>query len=468
MKELLEQINGVVWGIPMLAMILGVGLYLSLLLGFAQIRLLPKALKAFFGGLRKKKGDKDGVSPFQALCTALAATVGTGNIAGVAGAIALGGPGTVFWIWISALLGMITKFAEAALAVRFRQKEPDGSYSGGPMYVIGNGMNKKWHWLGWVYSFFGVFAAFGVGNATQMNAVTDCLGAAMASFGCADMDGFKLGLGITMAVLLACVLLGGAGRIGKLSQLLVPVASILYLALGMGVILANAWKLPGVFRMIVEGAFAPRAVTGGVLGGTFCALRFGVSRGVFTNEAGMGTAGIAHACAETKHPVEQGLLGITEVFLDTIVICTMTALIILCSGVGIPYGTDPGAALTAGALESVYGPWVNIALTLCMCCFAFATMVGWGFYGLQCAGFLLGEGVKKRLILCQAGIVAVSTLLETGTVWLLADILNALMAVPNLVSVVALSPVLCGLLQEWDQPKRTSEISIRQKPVSRE
>lgn len=464
----LEKINGYVWGIPVLALILGIGLYLSFLTGFAQIRLLPSAIRAFFGGMKRKKGEQTGVSPLQALCTALAATVGTGNIAGVAGAIALGGPGAVFWIWIGALLGMITKFAEAALAVHFRKKEPDGSFSGGPMYVIKQGMGKKWCWLGGVYCFFGVFAAFGVGNATQVNAVTDCLGTALAAFGYEHTGWLKLGLGMVMAVLLACILLGGAKRIGNIAQLLVPVASVMYLVLGAGVLLVNVQKLPGALKMILEGAFQPGAVTGGALAGTFCAMRVGVSRGVFTNEAGMGTAGIAHACAEARHPVDQGLLGITEVFLDTIVICTMTAFVILCSGVSIPYGSDPGAALTARALEGVYGPWVNAVLTVCMCSFAFATMLGWGFYGLQCARYLLGDGVKKWLILAQAGIVVISTMMGTGTVWLLADILNALMAIPSLVSVLVLSPVVCGLLGQWAQLRSTSDTSIRQNPTRSE
>lgn len=453
MTEILEGANRLLWGVPMLVLILGVGLYLSFLTGFAQLRLLPGALKEFFGGL-KGKGRKDGgVSPLQALCTALAATVGTGNIAGVAGAIALGGPGAVFWIWISAVLGMITKFAEAALSVRFRKREDDGSYAGGPMYMVEYGLGRRWKWMGTLYCFFGVFAAFGVGNATQVNAVIDSVNTALASFGYQGTKWGDLAIGVIMATLLAAVLLGGAKRIGTMAQLLVPAASIAYLALGIGVLLVNSHRIPTAFQAILTGAFEPRAVTGGVLGSALTAMRVGVSRGVFTNEAGMGTAAIAHGAADAEHPVCQGMLGITEVFIDTIVICTMTALVILCSGVGIPYGVDTGAELTVRAFTCVYGPWVSAALALCLCCFAFATMLGWGYYGGQCARYLLGAGVHSGFVVLQAASVLLSTMLGTGTVWLLADIFNALMALPNLITLTLLSPVLLGLLRERISPE---------------
>ncbi len=466
MTQVLEKVNQAVWGVPMLVLILGAGLYLSFLTGFAQLRLLPKALQAFWSAFTKKK-TVGGVSPFQALCTALAATVGTGNIAGVAGAIALGGPGAVFWIWVSAILGMMTKFAEATLAVHFRKREKDGSYSGGPMYMAERGLGKSGKWLGTVYCFFGVFAAFGVGNATQVNAVIGSMHTALASMGYQGSKWGDIALGVMMALLLTAVLLGGAKRIGSFAQLLVPLASVIYLGLGMGVILANAQRLPEAFHMIFAGAFEPEAVTGGMLGSALCAMRVGVSRGVFTNEAGMGTAGIAHASAQVEHPADQGLLGITEVFLDTILICTMTALVILCSGVGIPYGTDPGAELTALAFESVYGGWVSIALALCLCCFAFATMLGWGYYGYQCAGYLLGNRVRAGFVLLQAAVVILSTLLGTGTVWLLADILNGLMALPNLIALILLSPVLLKLLrQRFSQEARLRSASGRSRQAA--
>lgn len=451
MAQVLERVNACVWGVPMLVLILGVGLYLSCITGFAQLRLLPKALKAFLKGFTQKKTD-GGVSPLQALCTALAATVGTGNIAGVAGAIALGGPGAVFWIWISAILGMITKFAEATLSVHFRRQEADGSYSGGPMYMMEKGLGSGWKWLGMVYCFFGVFATFGVGNATQVNAVIDSMHMALVSMGHQGTKWGDIVIGVIMAVLLALVLLGGAKRIGSLAQLLVPLASIIYLGLGIGVILGNAQRLPEAFHRIFTGAFEPEAVTGGMLGGALCAVRVGVSRGVFTNEAGMGTAGIAHASAQVRHPADQGLLGITEVFLDTILICTMTALVILCSGVAIPYGTDPGAQLTVLAFESLYGGWVSIALASCLGCFAFATMLGWGYYGCQCTIYLLGRGYGNGFVLVQSAVVVLSTLMGTGTIWLLADILNGLMAIPNLIALILLSPVLCRLLRQRFTP----------------
>ena len=453
MTQVLQMLNQAVWGAPLLVLILGVGLYLSLLTNFSQLRFLPSALKSFWKSLVGKGEASEGISPLQALCTALAATVGTGNIAGVAGAIALGGPGAVFWIWVRAILGMMTKFTEATLSVHFRKKEADGSFSGGTMYLAENGLGHKWKWLGVLYSFFGVVAAFGVGNATQVNAVIDSMHTALASMGHQSSKWYDIFVGAALAVLLDAVLLGGAKRVGKLSQLLVPFASVVYLVLGIGVLLHNLERLPAAFGMIFTGVFQPKAVTGGLLGSTMCAMRVGVSRGVFTNEAGMGTAGIAHASAQVQHPAEQGLLGITEVFLDTIVICTMTALVILCSGVNIPYGTDPGAALTIQAFESVYGGWVSIALSLCLCCFAFATMLGWGYYGIQCARYLMGNRVKSGFVLLQAAAVVLSTLLGTGTIWLLADILNGLMALPNLIAILLLSGVLCKLLGQWLNPE---------------
>lgn len=448
MTKYLEHINNIVWGVPALVLILGVGLFLSIRTGFAQIRLFPKALRAFCARLTGKAEQTGGVSSFQALCTALAATVGTGNLVGVAGAMAIGGPGAIFWMWICALLGMATKFAEATLAVHFRRRE-GSEYVGGPMYMIRFGMGNSWQWLAYLYSFFGVVAAFGVGNATQINAVITGVNEAIEAFGGESSPVGNLIMGVILAAVIAAMLLGGARRIGIVAEKLVPFAAAAYLLLGLGVLIARAQLLPAAFRAIIQGAFAPRAVTGGVVGSMLITMRIGVSRGVFTNEAGMGTASIAHAGAECTHPAQQGMMGIIEVFLDTIVICTMTALVILCSGVPIPYGEDVGVVLTTQAFSDVYGDWVAVLIAAELCCFAFATVLGWGLYGARCAQFLFGAGCWKKFVLLQAAAVILGAVLKTGTVWLLSETVNGLMAIPNLIALAALSPVLARLTKEY-------------------
>ena len=437
MERYMDFANRIVWGAPALLLILGVGLYLSICTGFVQLRRFPEACLLFWRKL-KCRDSGDGVSPFQALCTALAATIGTGNIVGVAGAIALGGPGAVFWMWISAILGMMIKFAEVTLAVRFRQK-CRGEWVGGPMYIISGGLGKKWNFLASVYCFFGIFAAFGVGNATQINAVITGLDQVLHRFGAAVTMRRNLGIGILLALLIGAVLLGGVKRIGTVAQFLVPFAACAYLLLGLGVLILRADAIPGAVCSIFRGACAPRAVTGGIVASFYQALRIGISRGVFTNEAGMGTASIAHASAQVDDPAQQGLMGIMEVFLDTIVICSVTALVILCSGVAIPYGEDMGAALTSDAFCAVYGDWASVFLTLALCCFAFATVLGWGLYGVRCAQFLFGEGSEKPFALLQTAAVALSAVLNTGLIWSLAELVNGLMAIPNLITLVILS-----------------------------
>lgn len=447
MYALLEKINAAVWGLPLLILILGVGFYISIRTRFAQFRLLPKALKAFLRQF-SKGNDTEGISSYRALCTALAATVGTGNLAGVAGAIAIGGPGAVFWMWICALIGMATKFAEATLAVQFRRSSKSGEPIGGPMYMIENGLHKKWHILAYIYCCLGVVASFGVGNATQINTV---IGGAVSI---ADMFCIELSMterimiGCVLSVLLMVLLSGGAKRIGTAAEILVPVVSVGYIFLGIIVLILKADAIPGAFIEIIRGAFVPRAVTGGVVGSFFVTLRIGASRGVFTNEAGMGTASIAHASGNVKHPAEQGLMGIVEVFIDTIVICTITALVILCSGVSIPYGTDTGVTLTAEAFSAVFGDWVRIPLTFALCCFAIATVLGWGLYGTRCAQFIFGDGAWKKFILLQGMFVIIGAVLNTGTVWVMADIVNGLMAIPNLIALFLLTPELVRLTKK--------------------
>ena len=449
MAEVLERINGIVWGAPALLLILGIGLYLTVRTGFAQLTLFPRAVRQFLGMFRSKKRSDGTVSPFQALCTALGATVGTGNLAGVAGAMAIGGPGAIFWMWVCGWIGMVTKFAEATLAVRYRQKNAAGEYVGGPMYMIRRGMSKRWHWLAGVYCFFGVIAAFGVGNATQINAVVSGVNQVIAAYGGIPTVRKNLGMGLILAVLLAVLLSGGMQRIGRVAERLVPFGAAGYLLLGFAVLIIRREAIPGAFGAIVSGAFSPRAVTGGAIGSMFSVLRIGVSRGVFTNEAGMGTASIAHAAAQVKHPVEQGLMGLLEVFLDTIVICTITALVILVSGVKIPYGEDVGMTLTAQAFADVCGDWTGVFLVLALSFFAIATVLGWGLYGARCAQYLFGARVWKRFVLLQAVTVALGAVLQTGTVWLLAEIVNGLMAIPNLLVLAALSPELIRLTKSY-------------------
>lgn len=447
MANCLDFVNRLVWGAPALALILGVGLYLSVLTGFAQIRMLPMALKQFFSKLRQEPDD-NGISPFQALCTALAATVGTGNLVGVAGAIAIGGPGSIFWMWVCAIFGMVTKYAEATLAVHYRVRGKDG-YAAGPMHMITQGLEKRWHPMAAVYCFFGVVAAFGVGNAVQTNAVISGMNRVIEYWGGTQTRLGDLLMGLVLAALVGAMLLGGARRIGQAAELLMPFVSCCYILLCAGVLVLNADKIPGAFYSIVKGAFSPEAVTGGLVGSWFRTLRIGVSRGVFTNEAGMGTASIAHGAAQVQHPAEQGLMGIVEVFLDTIVICTLTALVILCSGVTVPYGTDAGAELTMAAFSGVYGEWVTVILAISLCCFAFATVLGWGLYGARCAQFLFGDRSWKYFALLQTAVVFLSALLESATIWSLAETVNGLMAIPNLIALVMLSPKLRRLTVEY-------------------
>ena len=398
-----SAVNNFIWGVPAMICIIGVGLYLSIRTNFLQIRKFPYAMKITLGRMLKKREASDGaLTPFQAVCTALAATVGTGNVAGVAGAIAIGGPGAIFWMWISALLGMCTKFSEVTLAVHFRERNKDGDYVGGPMYYIKNGLKKHWHWLAYLFSAFGVLTVFGTGNATQVNTITTAIDSALYNYNLISEDGaatLNLIIGIVLAGLIALILLGGIKRIGQVTEKLVPFMAIMYILLALGVIVVHVGAVPAVFSAIIRGAFDPAAVTGGAVGSFFMSMKKGVSRGIFSNEAGLGTGSIAHACADTRKPVKQGFFGIFEVFVDTIVICTLTALVILCSGVPVGYGAAAGAELTISGFTSVYGGWVSIFTAVAMCCFAFSTIIGWGLYGTRCIEFLFGSKANKPFML---------------------------------------------------------------------
>lgn len=442
---MLEKINSFVWGAPALLMILAVGIYFTVRSGFSQICLFGRAMKHFALQFKRKK---DGTSPYRALCTALAATVGTGNIIGVAGAIVIGGPGSIFWMWVCGILGMALKFAEATLAVQYRTKNAKGEWVAGPMYMIKRGLRKRWHWLASAYCLLGVMASFGVGNAAQVNAVVETVIPLFAKTGIPALQISYL-IGVCIALLCGAVLLGGAKRIGQITEYLVPFAAVGYVLLCMLVLVISWQRIPSAFAAIILGAVSPKAVTGGMLGSAFLALKIGASRGTFTNEAGMGTASIAHGAAAVAHPVEQGLMGVLEVFIDTIVICTMTALVILCSGITIPYGLSDGATLTVNAFQFSLGSWVTVPLAMAVCLFAIASIFGWSLYGIRCVQFLFGEESWRIYVFAQIVTIAVSALIDTTPIWLFSETLNGLMLIPNMIALLLLSPVFLKLLREY-------------------
>ena len=454
-------LNGIVRGLPATVLIFGVGLYLSIRTGFLQFTKFGTVWKNTIGKIfhRTTEAGHGAVTPFQAVCTALAATVGTGNIAGVAGAIAIGGPGAVFWMWISALLGMVTKYSEVTLAVRYRQKNKHGDWVGGPMYYIENGLGKKWKILGIIFSIFGIFAVFGTGNATQVNTIVASIDTALISFGVMEAGStatLNLILGIVITVLVGMILLGGIKRIGHVAERLVPIMALLYVVLGLGIIIVHIDNLPTAFSSIVKGAFNPSAVTGGVVGAAFVAVQMGVARGIFSNEAGLGTASIAHAGAEVNDPVQQGLFGVFEVFVDTIIICTFTALVILCSGVPITYGAAAGAELTISGFTSTYGNWITIFTAVAMCCFAFTTILGWGLYGARCSEYLFGEKVIKPFMVIYSLVAIIGATVKLDLLWSIAETFNGMMAIPNLIAVALLSPVVIRLTKEYfTRPKES-------------
>ena len=458
MIEIITQVNQVVnnfiWGLPAMVCILGVGLLLSVRTNFLQIRKFPYAIKTTLGRIFKRKDASDGtMTPFQAVCTALAGTVGTGNIAGVAGAIAIGGPGAVFWMWCSALLGMCTKFAEVTLAVHYRERSNAGEWVGGPMYYIKNGLGKRWQFLAVLYSLFGVLTVFGTGNATQVNTITTAIDTALLEFHIVAEDilpTLNLIIGILCAMLVAMVLLGGIKRIGSVSEKLVPFMALFYVLLAVGVVLLNLPRLPFVIEEIFAGAFNPAAFTGGAIGSLFLSMKNGVSRGIFSNEAGLGTGSIAHACADTRKPVKQGMFGIFEVFADTIVICTLTAMVILCSSVPVNYGTTAGAELTISGFTATYGGWASLFTAVALCCFAFSTIIGWGLYGSRFAAFLFKtDKIVKPFFVVYSFVAILGATLDLGILWGVADTFNGLMSIPNLIALFLLSGTVVKLANEY-------------------
>lgn len=437
MTELIGQINSWAWGPVMLILLLGTGIYLSLGMRFLTVRKIPMAFRLLLQG-RSGSGKGD-ISPFSALMTSLSATIGTGNIAGVATALALGGPGALFWMWITALVGMATKYAEAVCAVHYRERDDRGNYSGGPMYYIRNGLGKHWHWLGFAFAGFGALAGFGIANTVQSNSVSQVL-----------HDSFAvppLLTGLVLMVLVGAVVLGGIKRISAVASYLVPFMSLAYISLGTVVIALNITEVPQAIATIVEAAFTGSAAAGGFAGATmWAALRFGVARGIFSNEAGLGSAPIAHAAAQTDEPVEQGMIAMLGTFIDTLIVCSMTGLVIVIMDV-LPTGVS-GASLTTMAFGNAL-PGGDLIVTLALCLFAFTTMIGWSFYGERCVVFLVGTRGIMPFRIAWVIAIPLGTLFELDMVWLIADTLNAFMAIPNLVALLLLSPVVFKLSKEY-------------------
>ena len=449
-----QAVNSFIWGIPAMVCIIGVGLLLSVRTGFLQLRKFPYAIKTTIGRIFRKKDASDGaMTPFQAVCTALAATVGTGNIAGVAGAIAIGGPGAVFWMWCSALLGMCTKFSEVTLAVHFRERNKNGELVGGPMYYIKNGLGSRWQFLAVLYSLFGVLTVFGTGNATQVNTIVTAIDSALLAYGSSlnsILPTVNLIAGVVVAMMVAMVLLGGVKRIGSVTEKLVPFMALFYVVLALGVVVINYRRFPAVLASIVGGAFDPQAFTGGAIGSIFLSMQKGVSRGIFSNEAGLGTGSIAHACADTRKPVKQGMFGIFEVFADTIVICTLTAMVILCSGTPVNYGTAAGAELTISGFTTTYGGWASVFTAVALCCFAFSTIIGWGLYGSRFLVFLCrSDKVAKPFFLVYSFVSILGATMDLGLLWSIADTFNGLMSIPNLLALLLLSGTVVRLTREF-------------------
>ncbi|WP_153916619.1 alanine/glycine:cation symporter family protein [Shewanella sp. TC10] len=435
-----NTINGIVWGVPMLVMILGVGLFLSIGLKLMPILKLGTGFKLLWSGRGESGKDEKGeISPFNALMTSLSATIGTGNIAGVATAIFLGGPGALFWMWCTALVGMATKFAEAVLAVKFREKDGNGNHVGGPMYYIKNGLGSKWAWLGTAFAVLGSLAGFGIGNTVQTNSVADAMS---SNFGVPNWV-----TGLVLMVLVGAVLMGGIKRIADVAGKLVPLMTLFYITAGLAVLVVYADQIPAAFQLIIHSAFNPVAAQGGFAGAAvWAAIRFGVARGVFSNEAGLGSAPIAHAAAQTNDPVKQGLVAMLGTFIDTIIVCSITGLAIIVSGAWT--SGETGAALTSFAFSHAL-PMGNYIVAIALAVFAFTTILGWSFYSEKCMQYLFGDKVVKPFRLVWTLVVPIGAVSSLEFIWLLADTLNAMMAIPNLIALALLSPVVFALTREY-------------------
>jgi len=464
-SEFVDFLNGIAWGPWMLILLVGTGVYLSAKVGFIQFSKFGYAMKNTLGKLFQKQTAGGGeVTPFQALTTALAATVGTGNIAGVTGAIAVGGPGAVFWMWVSALFGMVTKYSEVVLAVKYRERNEKGDYVGGPMYYIRNGLGQKWNWLAVVFSVLACLAAFGIGNMTQVNTIASTFNATIDVFGgntganTIELLGqvvpvSSIAIGLFVALIVALVLFGGIKRIGSVTEKLVPVMAAIYIICSLVIVGKNLDAVGGIFAMIFKGAFSAEAALGGAFGITIMTtIQKGVGRGVFSNEAGLGSAPMAHAATSEKDPVKQGLYGIFEVFMDTIVICTLTALTLMCgihSGVDITWGQSAGTELIIASFGTVFGAKVgSLIVSVGIGLFALSTILSWSLYGTRCCEFLLGHKSVPIYQTIFVAIIIIGATLELDLVWNIADTLNGFMAIPNLIALLGLSGVVVKLTKE--------------------
>ena len=462
-EQIVGRLNDVAWGPWMLLLLVGTGVYYSCRVGFIQFTRFGYAMKNTLGKVfQKSKAGEGEITPFQAVSTALAATVGTGNIAGVTGAICVGGPGAVFWMWISALFGMVTKYAEVVLAVRYRERNADGDWVGGPMYYIRNGLGKGWNWLACLFCILGALAAFGIGNMTQVNTIATSVNTAIDSFGGStaaytvaifgqNVPISSIVIGAVVAMIVGMVLFGGIKRIGAVAELMVPVMAAVYIIASLIVVAFNIGSLGHVIAMIFKGAFSAEAALGGAFGITIMTtIQKGVGRGVFSNEAGLGSAPMAHAASSEKDPVKLGLYGIFEVFMDTIVICTLTALTLLCgAGDRIVWGQSAGAEMISAAFATVFGAQVgSMMVAVGITLFALSTILSWSLYGTRCCEFLMGSKAAKVYQVIFVAVILVGAALELDLVWNIADTLNGFMAVPNLVAVLTLSPVVIKLTKE--------------------
>lgn len=462
LSEIVTKLNNIAWGPWMLILLVGTGVYLSIRMGFLQFRKFGYAMKNTLGKLfARQKAGKGEVTPLQAVSTALAATVGTGNIAGVTGAIAVGGPGAVFWMWISALFGMLTKYSEVVLAVRFRERNEKGDWVGGPMYYIRNGLGKKWNWLAMLFCVLAALAAFGIGNMTQVNTIASSINTAISAFGgnvsAATISLFgqqvplsSLVIGAIVAIITGLVLFGGIKRIGSVTEKLVPFMALIYIVCSLTVIVFNIGSVGKMFGMIFKGAFNPQAVMGGAVGTVIMTtIQKGVGRGVFSNEAGMGSAPMAHAASSEADPVKQGLYGIFEVFMDTIVICTLTALTLLCgveSGVQITWGKDAGTELISASFSTVFGSQAgSLIIAVGITLFALSTILSWSLYGSRACEFLLGAKAVPYYQVLFVLVIVIGATLKLELVWSIADTLNGFMAIPNLIALLGLSGVVIRL-----------------------
>ena len=455
--ELIAQINGAVnsfvWGAPMLILLIGVGILMTVRNKGLQFRKFGYAMKNTIGKIFKRTHAGEGeITPFKAVSKALAGKVGTGNIAGINKAVTLGGPGTLFWLWVTALIGMATKYSEVLLAVKFRERNKYGDWVGGPMYYIKNGLGKNWKWLGIIFCVFAALAALGTGNAIQAGNIVGSIHTAVLAFN-PDFSGeatLNLVLGIVLAILAAVVLFGGVKRLGAVTEKLVPCMAVVYILACLAIILYNASSLPTVFHDIFVGAFTPNGVTGGAVGSMFLVISWGMKRGIFSNEAGLGTAPMAHATTSEREPVKQALYGIFEVFMDTIIICSLTGLTLLCSGIDLNYGVTGEISLVSEALGTLFtqkGGALVIAVALAL--FAFSTILGWALYGSRCCEFIFGSKAIRPYQVIYVLMIVVGATVDLELVWNIADTLNGLMALPNLIALALLSGVVVKCTKEY-------------------